>query len=540
MTNKDMNDVVVNNNGMNNDIVDNGINNHTMRDEYIIKQSDEIINMKKNYVRFAGLALVFAIVYLACMYMNEASITYPVFIACSFILYRKAISIHGIAYNKKSNFYLITAIIISISVFITGNELLQIASKLGVIILMSMWLLQQLYNDEKWGFIKYAENLCVFFAYIVGQCLSPISHLFSFMGEKRKNGKRMAPDKKEKIGQIVLGCIAAIPILFIVVALLASADRVFASLFSNINLSINLSPSFVYIMVRLVFCFFLFYAVNASLASKQCNEKEFITEKYNAIIEISFSILFAIVYVLFTCIQIGCLLFGNNVGLPDNYTYAEYAREGFFQLLVVCAINILIVILCSSIFEKNKILKNVLMIISTCTYWMIISAFMKICMYIKAYGLTVLRVLVIWGLVLILLLMTGIVVYLHNEKMKIFKYFVIVFVVLYIVLAYMRPDYVVAKYNVNNGCTYDEYEYMINNLSSDAMPCIIEIGTNIEDLDGYEDKNEQGYEDGYVYVRGYVDLEAKMRNTYNRYRREGIREFNLSHYLAVKAIENNN
>ena len=46
------------------------------------------------------------------------------------------------------------------------------------------------------------------------------------------------------------------------------------------------------------------------------------------------SVLVAVLYVIFCGIQI-IYLFGGGGELPAGVTYAEYARQGFFQLLVV-------------------------------------------------------------------------------------------------------------------------------------------------------------------------------------------------------------
>ena len=48
-------------------------------------------------------------------------------------------------------------------------------------------------------------------------------------------------------------------------------------------------------------------------------------------------------YVLFCIIQIFSLFLGK-MQHPAGYTYARYAREGFFQLLFVCMINVCLVL----------------------------------------------------------------------------------------------------------------------------------------------------------------------------------------------------
>ena len=47
---------------------------------------------------------------------------------------------------------------------------------------------------------------------------------------------------------------------------------------------------------------------------------------------------------MFCGIQIAVLFAGDVSALPEGMTYAEYAREGFFQLLLVSGINVAVII----------------------------------------------------------------------------------------------------------------------------------------------------------------------------------------------------
>ncbi|MFR8843973.1 MAG: DUF4153 domain-containing protein [Waltera sp.] len=53
------------------------------------------------------------------------------------------------------------------------------------------------------------------------------------------------------------------------------------------------------------------------------------------------------------CCFSGIQIFGLFLGkmqLPEGYTYAQYAREGFFQLLAVSILNLILVLVCLSFF----------------------------------------------------------------------------------------------------------------------------------------------------------------------------------------------
>ena len=84
--------------------------------------------------------------------------------------------------------------------------------------------------------------------------------------------------------------------------------------------------------------------------------------------------------------------------LPEGYTYSSYARQGFFQLLAVCIINLIIVLVCLGFFRESRVLKGILTVISLCTYIMVASSAYRMILYIQICQLTFLRIIVLWAL----------------------------------------------------------------------------------------------------------------------------------------------
>ena len=121
----------------------------------------------------------------------------------------------------------------------------------------------------------------------------------------------------------------------------------------------------------------------------------------------------------------------NKLALPINYTYAEYAREGFFQLLFVSIINLLLIIIYLHIMPDNNIIKILLTIVSICTYIMIISSSYRMYLYINEYDLTHLRFFVCVALVFIFLILTGAMINTYNHKFSFSKYSLLIFMIIY-------------------------------------------------------------------------------------------------------------
>ena len=101
------------------------------------------------------------------------------------------------------------------------------------------------------------------------------------------------------------------------------------------------------------------------------------------------------VYLLFIVLQAGYLFSAFFGKLFGNMTYAQYARNGFFELCQVCAINIFLLILSNLILRKEDGEKAKKPYLALCfiSILLLITATAKMVMYIAAYGLTVKRVL---------------------------------------------------------------------------------------------------------------------------------------------------
>ena len=91
-------------------------------------------------------------------------------------------------------------------------------------------------------------------------------------------------------------------------------------------------------------------------------------------------------------------LFGAFWGaLPEGFSYSEYARQGFFELCRVAAINI-VILLAANVMSRAQAAENCLLrvcntALSALTLLLLATAAAKMALYIAAYGLTVKRVL---------------------------------------------------------------------------------------------------------------------------------------------------
>lgn len=203
------------------------------------------------------------------------------------------------------------------------------------------------------------------------------------------------------------GLILAIPLLMIVLPLLSSADARFEAALGG--LGIYLSEHFLATLIRILFSLpvsaYLFGLVYGSIRGRytdriDCEKVRAAGEKARMLPDTAFYTalgILCLVYVLFIWLQAE-YLFSAFAGIrPEGFTYAEYARQGFFELCVISFFN-LFFLLCASLFsehrmEENKGLRILNVVLSVLTLLLIATAMSKLVMYIDVYGLTVNRIL---------------------------------------------------------------------------------------------------------------------------------------------------
>ena len=103
------------------------------------------------------------------------------------------------------------------------------------------------------------------------------------------------------------------------------------------------------------------------------------------------------IYAVFLTIQFPVISAAFSNYLPENMTYAEYARSGFFQLFAVAMINLFVIIAVMMLHKELtgrafKVLRIENTVLCLFTIGLSVTAFRRMYLYISVYGLTRLRV----------------------------------------------------------------------------------------------------------------------------------------------------
>ena len=495
--------------------------------------------MKENFGFFGPVTFLYALFYAFCMFRNDAGVTFPFFVAASLFYLCFSLSKLGLTLKKGSGFYMTGMMLLAVSTFCTDDARIIAFNKTGIFLLMMSLLLKQFYDTAQWKLGKYLGSIFVMVFASIAELERPFQDASRYVKQRGKGNKT--------VWYALLGAVLAVPLLVIVIALLASADVFFRQMTDRMLSGINLENLFE-IIFRVLFVFFAAYLLLAYLCKHTLSEEVKDCRRGEPVLAITITGLLSVIYVLFSGIQIFGLFLGK-LQLPAGYTYAEYAREGFFQLLAVSILNLIIVLVCMSFFRESRVLKGVLTIMSLCTFVMIASSAMRMIIYIRFYYLTFLRILVLWALALLCVLFLGVIASIYRERFPLFRYSVAVVTVLYLALSFSHPDLIIAYVNVQSA--NNDYSYL-SDLCADAAPVLIpylkELGYDFEmvsipgsdNLSEYLQERqrvwdgirESGYKKSTQDGFGYYYLLHLQQTTENF----GIRTYNISRHMAIRQI----
>lgn len=478
-------------------------------------------NMKEHFMLFGGISVIYGILSVVCLYRNLMGITAPVFVLVTIAVGIKFMKMSDMAVKRRTMIYFAGMTALGVLCFYTANNLLVLFAWFGAFVIMISAMLYQFYEEE-WEFTDYVCRLIVLCGTTVMSVSGPFRHMAEYL-EKKNNTKR------KNVLAVLYGVAAALLFLAVVFPLLVQSDEIFGRFFAKLLQNFrfgNIAAAFaVFIIFTLAsYAFFL------ALCKKNLGSVQIIKRAgANAISGITFTTVLAVVYVTYCSVQFLHLVLRYGGGLPEGMTYSQYAHSGFWQLIVVAGINVITVLICKAVFNEHRILKFTLSIVSFCTFMMIISAAYKMVLYVKEYQLTFLRFLVLCFLCMLSVIMCGIMVSIYNTKMRLFRFMAVTVFIAFLLFAFSKPDYQIARYNVKHAdyLTTGDLRYLMG-LSVDAAPVIAGI-----DPDEIRTDNNT---DTIMYEQ--VDTEEMMESYFRdiSLRTESMtpRKFNLSRYHAKK------
>lgn len=450
------------------------------------KESSNKSVVKKEEIQILVCSLLLGLVFNLLFYNKPLGISYLIFVTVFYGLFLWTLR-YKIIYKFSFRWALIIPIIaLSLTYFIFSNQIFAVLNFLIIpILIIAQTILITYENKHKWFEATFVKD--VFYG-MFNRPLSNISRLFivglSFINIRKSNGKH------DVIKKVIMGLAISLPLLILIISLLASADRFFKHFMDEIlnslgSININdfsLQTFIVLLITMIAFSYtWSFSGSNGLQTHKQPSTIDTNNRCLDPIISITILSVINCVYLIFTCIQFAYMFGAINNALPLDFTYADYARRGFFELLMVTLINFTLLLSGLRLTRKDgklvsrsvQLLNSLLVI---CTMVILASAFLRMSLYETAYGYTYLRVLTHSFMMFLGVLFVIAFYKIWNERISLLKPYIVVSLIAYVIINFANIDVLITKNNIDRYYETGKLDTQyLRNLSYDAIPELVNL-----------------------------------------------------------------
>ncbi len=437
-----------------------------------------MLNSKHLWITALLLGLSFDILF----WEKTPGISFSIFIALILLAGILVLADSGIRPNKRALGLILPIGFFATMTFLRAEPMTTFLNYSLTFVFLAFFALS--YTGGRWFSYSLSDYIVGFFK-LAGSALgSPLG----FINETRKAQKESGIEKKSKsIAPILRGIMIALPIVFIFASLLASADVVFAQRMDNL-IQLENMPEYIFRGILIFIIGYLLLGVFLHAARKSQNEKLIGEEKpllspflgftESSIVLGSVLLLFA----AFVVIQFQYFFGGNaNINI-EGYTYAQYARRGFGELVTVALFSLFLFLGLSAITRREqkshrKIFSALGISLVALVLVMLLSAFYRLNLYETVYGFSRLRtyphIFMIW---LGALLITVVALEIFHKERAFALAMTLAIVGFALTLNLLNVDSFIVCQNIarSENANWDlDYAYLAD-LSDDAVPALAE------------------------------------------------------------------
>lgn len=294
----------------------------------------------------------------------------------------------------------------------------------------------------------------------------------------------------QKSSAVLLGAVIAVPVLAVVIPLLIRADAAFDGLMQSLpsfNGSELFATLFFGIPTAILVCV---RGIALRHSPKRAAVPRAVRKGLNDLTVNTVLSLICGVYILYLVSQLAYFTGAFAGILPEEYTLAEYARRGFFEMAWLCAINLGIVVIGLSVRSKRQpaplSTRLLCLFLGLITLFLVATASAKMFLYIGSFGLTRLRVLTQIIMLYLMLVTVVVMVWLFQPKLPYMKIVILAALILGAVVIWADVDTVVARYNVDaylSGRLETVDVWYLSNLTEGAIPQLARLAEQAPDAE---------------------------------------------------------
>ncbi len=293
---------------------------------------------------------------------------------------------------------------------------------------------------------------------------------------------------------ILRGILIALPILLVFTALLASADMIFADYLDKIvNLDIlpMIEESINQLLLILFVAWLLLGGLALALLERQTANSDdgIFSSAINQIprhVSLGFTETATVLglvnslFLTFTLVQFSYLFGGNSNINIEGFTYAEYARQGFGELVAVAVMSLTLILGLNWITQREsktqiKYFNSLGSLLIGFVLVMLVSAFRRMQLYESTFGYTELRLMTYIFMAWLGVLMVWFVWTLWKRPFHFPIGCIIVAISFVVTLNLINPDAFIARQNIARYQQTGDLDVLyLTQLSNDAVPQLVQ------------------------------------------------------------------
>lgn len=443
--------------------------------------------MKSNPSRFlwAVLALGWAFDFL--FWQKAPGINFAVFVALCVVAGLFLLRADGYRPARTALFLLPLIAIFASMTFIRREPLTVFLSVVFTLFLMGLLAISFL--GGRWPAYSLLDYLNGFLRLAGSMVARPMAFSSEVKKTAASNGEQAGATRKElsRVWPVVRGILIALPIVAVFASLLASADVVFGQRLEGFIELFKLEklPEYIFRLVYILVGAYALAGVFLHAASQSRDEKLVGEEKpavpaFLGFVEASIVLgSVAALFAIFVSVQFQYFFGGQENIQIDGYTYSEYARRGFGELVTVAFFSLLLILAASSITRREtrtqrRVFSGLGIGIVVLVLVMLISAFQRLVLYETAYGFSRLRtythVFILW----LAVLLVAVVVLEILRRERVFALAALLAASGFVLtLGLMNVDGFIVRQNVERAVNGEPFDASyLTNLSGDAVPAL--------------------------------------------------------------------
>jgi len=296
------------------------------------------------------------------------------------------------------------------------------------------------------------------------------------------NGRLPKQIQIGRAGRVLIGALLAVPLVGIFAALFASADPVFEGYVNSLlSIDIDLSSIAGHLVAVLVVTWLAIGGARYAIVPHPESPRLAPRRILGSVEAATMLVLMNLLFLAFVLVQSAYLFGGRETLSRAGLSHSEYARRGFFELVVVGSLVVGLVLVIDWMVQRGPARSRTVDLLHggliALTSVVLVSALQRMLLYTEAFGLTELRLYTTMFMAWVFLMLGWLVVTALRDRRATFALgaFISALVVL-AGLTIANPAGIIVRTNVARGAAATvpdlDVAYLVN-LGPDAVPALI-------------------------------------------------------------------